>query len=202
MHKLNLKKFGVVWFKEKAYVNSIITGDTLKKRFFKIAVSKFLWLIKLTGLFKDDSDYIYGIIEELGIVKEYTNAVYVNLGRKPSRTYIWAKDTRKRDVFVKICDPSEHVNVPDEIGVQKLISKNVPNIQTFEIIKHGILRSGSTYLIYESLDIALLALRRQPSDKELTDKFQMLEYLHPDFNSENIFAIENKFYAVDFEVLK
>lgn len=202
MHKLNFKNFGLLWLKEKKYINSILTSDTFKKKLLKLLVSRSLWLINLSGLFKDNSEYIYGIINELGLKPESLSAVYVNLSRKPSRTYIWANDSGNRAIFVKILDPIEFLDVTDEIRTQKIISKNIPNVNTFEIIEHGLLDNGSVFLVYESLDMALLSLRRQISDEEISRYFEELKILHPDFNSENIFAIKDSYYVVDFEAIK
>ena len=96
MHKLNFKKFGVLWFKEKKYINAILTSDTFKKKLLKALVENILWLMNISRLFKDNSNYIYSIINELGIKPENLNAVYVNKSRKPVRTYIWANDIKKR----------------------------------------------------------------------------------------------------------
>lgn len=202
MNKLNFHRFGVVWLKDKLFISSILTSDTFKKKLFKKIISKNLWLIKFVPFFQDKSSIIAGILVELDVREEDVLAVYVNKTRIPNRTYIWASEMSGRNIFIKILHPNESVDIPYERRMQKMIAGKIPNINTFAILDHGQLSSGSSFIVYESLDMESLRFRRQISEEEVASNFSELKVLHPDFNSENIFSVHGRFYVVDFEALQ
>jgi hypothetical protein len=194
--------FGLLWFKDGNYIGAILGSDSFKKRVLKKFLSLNSRFLDATGFFKVKSGDIHRIIDEMDIKLEQVNAVYLNLRRRPNRLYIWFIDSSGRTVFVKVFEPSEKINVMDEIHAQKKISAEMPSLNTFEVLNYGSLNDGSTFVIYESLEITLLSLRRAVSDVEVNQYFKKIRVLHPDLNSENIFAINDSFYAVDFEVIK
>ena len=198
MHVYYKRDKFLIGLNKRQNIKAILVSDSFFKIIFKALVlfwPSFLFYRSKSSILKEKE--FVKIAADIELDYANIDAFYWKASRKPERIYIW-HTSGGRKYFTKIIFKGDYCDPEFEAAKIVHLRTLFKEITFFDLILLA-KRRLYTALTYESLPLEVLREREPISSKPIF--YEQLAELHPDLNSENIFAIKNKIYVVDLEAV-
>lgn len=202
---------GLIAYSDPAWVEHMLPSDSVKKRIVKtvcrLPIIKFL-LPKFDGkvLFRSgtvDLEQVLTLVNRV-IPSPNISAVFVNGGREPPRIYVWL-EANSDDYFLKIGTSNDYELFENEVT----LFKNHPPDGVHLMRPLSVLRFGElSMLVSEGFSLQMRERKRRLLPRDIIARFKVGGFppegffggpVHGDLAGNNIFAIDDDVYVLDWE---
>jgi hypothetical protein len=199
---------GYIFSRNVALLDAIFPSNSKKKLLYKkiiVMIPSFLasaFIRREQHLeIKKILDLVYGINKSKDI-SDFI--IYSNASRNPQRIYVWFCFLGMW-FFVKILkEDCDIINFDLECSARDLLKEVLPHVKSPAPLSFGEYMSWK-YILYTGIppeDLVRKVTLKTYNKELFSNEISMIKDMHPDFNSENAFVIDDKLYIVDWELVE